>query len=298
MVKTGVKQNNKKILKETKIMLISVTVNIILSLIKIISGVLFKTGVLIADGLHSFSDLTTDFVAIFGNIISKKPADNEHPYGHGRGEYLTNLIIGTIIIIMGLMIIYSSYSKNAVIPTIYVFVVTIITIICKYFLSKYVIHEGKKLNNTVIISSGKESGADVISSIFVLISVGLMHLSKYYKIFEYADMVGMIIVALFIIKVGYDILKENVSTLLGEQIMDENYIDKIKQFILKDENIKKIDHFFFLKYGPYNKLIIEITISHKLTINQTDKIIKTIKRDIKNFDEKIKYIIVQISSDT
>ncbi len=88
----------------TKTMVVSMIVNVFLSLIKIISGILGSCNSLIADGIHSISDLSTDIIAIIGNKLSLKPADNKHPYGHGKIEYLTSLIISIVILFLGFLL--------------------------------------------------------------------------------------------------------------------------------------------------------------------------------------------------
>lgn len=129
----------------TKTMVVSMIVNVFLSLIKIISGILGSCNSLIADGIHSISDLSTDIIAIIGNKLSLKPADNKHPYGHGKIEYLTSLIISIVILFLGFSIIYNTINRQTVIPKVWVLIVSFITIISKYFLSSFIIKQGKEL---------------------------------------------------------------------------------------------------------------------------------------------------------
>ena len=197
--------------------------NFFLSIFKIISGIIFHSSALIADGIHSFSDLVTDVVAIIGNTFSLKPADREHPYGHGNAEYLTSIVIGSIIIIIGLILIGSVVDKEIVIPNVLVVVVSFITIVVKMILSRYLIKKGIMHKNNILIASGKESSADVVSSIIVLISGILMQFTNTIEIFKYADIIASIIVGIFIIHTGFSILKENISQILGRREDDEEF---------------------------------------------------------------------------
>ena len=215
----------------TKTMVVSMIVNVFLSLIKIISGILGSCNSLIADGIHSISDLSTDIIAIIGNKLSLKPADNKHPYGHGKIEYLTSLIISIVILFLGFSIIYNTINRQTVIPKVWVLIVSFITIISKYFLSSFIIKQGKRINSTILIASGYESRSDAVGSIGVFLSVIVMHLSSYINIFKYADKVATIIIAILIIKTGFNILKENIGLLLGEQLIDEDYLQKIKNIM-------------------------------------------------------------------
>ena len=225
----------------TKTMVVSMIVNVFLSLIKIISGILGSCNSLIADGIHSISDLSTDIIAIIGNKLSLKPADNKHPYGHGKIEYLTSLIISIVILFLGFSIIYNTINRQTVIPKVWVLIVSFITIISKYFLSSFIIKQGKRINSTILIASGYESRSDAVGSIGVFLSVIVMHLSSYINIFKYADKVATIIIAILIIKTGFNILKENIGLLLGEQLIDEDYLQKIKNIIYEEEDLKRIE---------------------------------------------------------
>ncbi|HPF82700.1 MAG TPA: cation diffusion facilitator family transporter [Bacilli bacterium] len=272
----------------------SIVVNTTLAIIKVFIGLLAKSGALIADGIHSFSDLVTDFVAIFGTYLSKKPADEKHPFGHGKIEYLTSIGISLVIIFMGLFIIYES-RNNESLPSILVLSVSVFTIISKYVLSSYIIKKGYKYKNNILISSGYESRTDVISSIVVLISSVLMLLSEKIEILKYADVVAMIIVGLFIIRTGYKLLVENISTILGEKETDEEEINKVKNIINKVEDIKTIDSLLLIKYGTYYKLICEVGMDENAPLKDVHSHIELLEKKLKSRDKRIKYVTIHVN---
>lgn len=277
----------------TKTMVVSMIVNVFLSLIKIISGILGSCNSLIADGIHSISDLSTDIIAIIGNKLSLKPADNKHPYGHGKIEYLTSLIISIVILFLGFSIIYNTINKQTVIPKVWVLIVSFITIISKYFLSSFIIKQGKRINSTILIASGYESRSDAVGSIGVFLSVIVMHLSSYISIFKYADKVATIIIAILIIKTGFNILKENIGLLLGEQLIDEDYLQKIKNIIYEEEDLK-IKNIHILRNGPYNHLVATITMNNFMSLEEAHDKIDLIELKVKEYDEKIKYVTIHV----
>lgn len=277
----------------TKTMVVSMIVNVFLSLIKIISGILGSCNSLIADGIHSISDLSTDIIAIIGNKLSLKPADNKHPYGHGKIEYLTSLIISIVILFLGFSIIYNTINRQTVIPKVWVLIVSFITIISKYFLSSFIIKQGKRINSTILIASGYESRSDAVGSIGVFLSVIVMHLSSYINIFKYADKVATIIIAILIIKTGFNILKENIGLLLGEQLIDENYLQKIKNIIYEEEDLK-IKNIHILRNGPYNHLVATITMNNFMSLEEAHDKIDLIELKVKEYDEKIKYVTIHV----
>ena len=272
----------------------SFIVNLLLACFKVLIGFIFKSTALIADGMHSFSDLATDVVAFVGSKISRKPADKEHPFGHGKTEYLTSMIIGIVVLLLGLTIIGNSNNTKAI-PSMIVTIVTIFTITCKYLLSSYLIKSGKKLNNAILISSGKESRADVISSVVVLISSILMQFSNTYKFLIYADSVATIIVGILIIRTGFLILKENISIILGKQEDNKEYINCLKKVILKHNEILKIDRLIIIKYGPYYNLTLELTMPNILSLKDAHNIVHTVENNLKKYDQKIAFITTHIN---
>ena len=279
----------------TKVMSVSIITNTFLSLIKIIIGFICKSSALLADGVHSFSDLLTDFFAIIGNIMAKKPADEKHPYGHGKIEYLTSIGISIVIIILGLTIINNSMHSKVVMSSLIVSIVSLITITLKYLLSEYIIRKGKKLENNILIASGKESRADVISSLVVFISAILSVFSKYIEVFKYSDKIAGIIVGILIIRTGFLILKENISIILGEQEIKGETLNKIRKIILNNKDIKTIDELIILKFGHCYKVSMEVSMNPDLTLLECHTIVDKLEKKLKKEVEKIEYITVHVN---
>ena len=276
------------------IMCISIVTNIFLALIKIVTGILFQSGALLSDGIHSLSDLFTDFVAIIGNLLARKPADLEHPYGHGKIEYITSLIIGIIIFIVGVKVIDSSIHSSIVIPNTILLIVSLITISAKLLLSNYIIRQGINLNNNILIASGKESRMDVISSLVVFISIVFMQLSNISSIFKYSDKIASIIVGLFIIKTSIEILKDNVSVVLGKQETNIEYINSIKNIIKGVKGVIDIKSLIIMKYGISSTLTLVITMDGNTSISKSHVIADLIEQKIIKYNDNIKNINIHI----
>lgn len=269
--------------------------NFFLSIFKVISGIIFHSSALIADGIHSFSDLVTDVVAIIGNTFSLKPADREHPYGHGNFEYLTSIVIGSIIIIIGLILIGSVVDKEIVIPNVLVVVVSFITIVVKMILSRYLIKKGIMHKNNILIASGKESSADVVSSIIVLISGILMQFTNTIEIFKYADIIASIIVGIFIIHTGFSILKENISQILGRREDDEEFISDIKIELFNFEDVLDVDDIMLMKIGPYYRVSIELSMDSSYSLKKAHDIAHNMEKILMLKNEKIKYVNIHVN---
>ena len=144
-----------------------------------------------------------------------------------------------------------------------------------------------------MIASGYESRSDAVGSIGVFLSVIVMHLSSYINIFKYADKVATIIIAILIIKTGFNILKENIGLLLGEQLIDEDYLQKIKNIIYEEEDLK-IKNIHILRNGPYNHLVATITMNNFISLEEAHDKIDLIELKVKEYDEKIKYVTIHV----
>ena len=281
--------------KENKVMIVSVIVNTSLAILKVIFGIVGRSKALVADGLHSFSDLATDLFAIIGNILSNKPADEKHPFGHGKLEYLISMGIGLIILFVGFSIIYGSINNKIIIPSIWVIIVTIFTIFLKLLLSRYVIKKGYEYKQNILIASGKESSADVISSIVVLVSSILIQFSNKFELLKYTDIIATIIVGIFIIKIGFEVFKENISTIIGERETDNELLSSIQRIICEEKDIISIDKLDLIKYGSYFEVIGEVGMNENFTLKECHDVIEKIENRLKDFDERNRYITIHVN---
>lgn len=278
----------------SKALIKSFMCNLFLAVTKVIAGFLGHFSALIADGVHSFSDLATDAVSIFGNRYALKPADKEHPFGHGKIEYLTCLAIGLVVLVLGFEIIANAVNEEFVIPNKLVILVSLLTIAIKFILFNYLLKVGKKYNNAILIASGKESSADVISSIFVLISSILMQFSDQYPILGYSNLVATIIVAVLIIRTGFNIIKDNISSIIGEQETDISTEDMIN-ILSSEEKVDCVDNFAVIKNGPYFQITGEISMNENLSLKEVHEIVENLEMKIKSYDERAKYINIHVN---
>lgn len=281
--------------KVTKVLVKSLIVNILLTLTKFVFGIIYKSKVLVADGIHSLSDLATDVVSIYGSKLSLKPADNEHPYGHGKIEYLTSIVIGAVILALALSLLGNSLNTKNTIASNMVLYVTIFTILAKYLISRYILSKGVKYKSNLLIASGKESRSDVISSAIVIVTYFLSKLSSYSKIFLYSDTIGTFIIGLIILKTAYRILKENIVSILGEIEQDEEYLDKIREIILENSEVVNIEELNIIKYGHYYQANITINMDSDVTLEDACLVSDRIKKKLINKKTRISYAKISIN---
>lgn len=242
--------------------------------------------------MHCLSDMVTDIMGLIGSKLSNKKPDESHPYGYGKIEYLTSIFMGIIIIALGLITLINVFTGNLEKTNFYAAIVIIIGIIIKYTLSRYLLKKGKQYNSCILTTNGLESRYDSFCSLFALIFILLTMLGSRWKIFLYADILGGIITSALTLKVGFEILKENISSILGEIETDETKLNKIKNIINKHSEIKEIKTITLLKYGSYYNATIEIKMPKQINLKEINKIETKIKESLLNEDLNIKFISI------
>ncbi len=283
-------------MKRTTIVLItSLITNLFLSISKIIVGIWGRSQALVADGAHSFSDLATDLVALFGNKMATRPADMEHPFGHGRVEYITSMFIAVTIIGLGFTLIKDSFLSPHSQPDQKVLWLVVLTIILKLLVSLMLIHIGKKDKNQILVSSGKESLMDVLSSCVVFVAIFLSQFQDRYSIFAYADRIGGVFVGILILIMGITLLKENISILIGQRELDPVMVEKIVRAIATLPLSSEVHDVVLIKYGPYYRANIAIRMDDEKTLHEYHHDSNLIKTHLMEQFATIQYIDIQVN---
>lgn len=207
--------------------------NIVVSLAKIVYGVISNTASMIADGFHSFSDGASNVVGIVGIWFSAKPADKTHPYGHHKVETLSTIAISFLLFFVSIKIAVDAYGRIAS-PTepeigIMNFVVMILTTMVNIFVVLYEKAKGHKLKSSILISDSKHTQSDIYISISVVLGFIFIKLG-----FPIADPIISFFISILIAKAGIEILKEAIDVLIDAQMMDT---DEIYSIVMEFEEV-------------------------------------------------------------
>ena len=278
--------------KIIKTLLVSVFVNVGLVICKLIIGFLGSSKALIANAIHSLTDLITDGIAIIGNNFSMRPADSKHPYGYGQIEYVTNIIVGLVILILGISQIINAFSGDIDIPSNIIIYTSVIAIVVKYTLAKYITIKGKEYKSGILIVSGFESKADALTTLFVIISSLLSKLTVYNDLYKYSDNVCTFVIGIYISYVSLKILKENAFDLIDKVEDNQELINKIKKKILKNEEIKDITSLSLIKYGTYYTANLEIALNKNIKLKDIKEINKRLEKQLVNRRTRISYLVL------
>lgn len=269
-------------------------INIALVVFKLWVGIVGKSQALVADGVHSLSDLFSDLIVILGIRWGRKAPDEDHPFGHRRIETISGLIIGVILILVGVGIIYDAIFEiardNFHSPSIYVIYVAAGSILSKEILFWYTRSIGRKIKSTVIMANAWHHRTDALSSVAVLIGVLFAYINpKFYL----ADTIAAIIVSIFIMQVGVSLiwsaLKEVVDTAPDKEILLE-----IEQHA---ENIQGViqAHDIRARYSGALILVeIHIVVDPNLTVREGHGIAKQVELCLLNEVEGVEKVIVHV----
>lgn len=278
-----------------KTLLKSIFINTFLVITKIIISVIGSSKALLANAIHSLSDLITDIIAIVGHLISKKPATKKYPLGFGKIEYLTNIIVGTVILFLGIESITNAFSTKLSIPSNIILIVSIISAIVKYILANYILNQGQKHKNGILIVSGIESKADALTCALVVISVILSKLTPYNSIYSYSDNVCTLIIGLYIVYIAFKILKENVLNIIGIAEENEVLINEVKQIVLNHKEVKEIKDLSIIKYGSYYVATMELNLSKNIKLKKINNLKASIKKQVISSNNNISYLTISVN---
>ena len=268
----------------------SFLVTLFLTILKFIGSVMSNSKTLLADSIHCMSDMSTDLISIIGTKISSKKPDLNHPYGHGKIEYLTSIIMSFFIISLGISILLNSFNGETLVPNMYAIIVLLITIVLKYILSSYLFIKGKLLNSNIIKTNAIESRYDTYNSILALIFILITIIGSDNNILKYFDKIGSVVMSLLTIKVGIEVLLKNTSSILGEVEEDKSILKNVENIIKsKDYKVRRLS---LLKYGSYYDATIDLLLDKNITLENLYIIEKKIKRDLKRSDMSIRYVTV------
>jgi cation diffusion facilitator family transporter len=264
---------------------ISIIGNILLFALKYWAGIVTGSLALIADAWHTLSDSVSSVIVLIGGKISRKPADSDHPFGHGRAEHIAAIIIGVMLAIVAFDFVVGAIEKfGTKEKTIFgtaAWVATIISIISKELMAQYAFWAAKKANSTILKADAWHHRSDALSSVVILI--GLL-VGNY---FWWTDAVLSFIVALMIGWASYEIMSKEITSLLGESPKKELLLS-IQETAQKTSNQPlHLHHIHIHNYGQHTELSCHIKLPPNMPLNEAHEICTNVELAIL---EKFGYI--------
>ncbi len=247
--------------------------NIILTVLKLLAGLFGGSKAMISDALHSASDIIATSVVLVGIRIAKKPMDKEHPYGHGKVEPITAAFVGVTLVFAAVMIVKGIVEAiimhSFTTPTFLALGAALLSIVVKEAMYRVTFAAGKKINSEAIKADAWHHRSDALSSIGTLVGISGSMLGKWLNIgfLEYLDPIAGAVVACFIFKVAYDILKHAVKGLMDSSPDDEKLCG-INKAAADTEGVCAVRSVKSRYVGRYLFVDMEIEVNSGLTVEE------------------------------
>ena len=247
--------------------IIGIVANVLLAAFKAAVGILASSVAIVMDAVNNLSDALSSVITIIGTKLSERPADREHPFGFGRVEYFSAIIIAVLVLSAGITSLIESIKKifNPTEPgyTTVTLIVIVVAIVVKLVLGQFVKRQGQQLKSDALIASGSDALFDAIITLATLVSAGIMLLWN-------VSLDGILgaLISLVIIKAGIEMLASPVNELLGARISQE-LVHDIKQEVGTFEGVHGVFDIILHNYGP-NVLIGSLHINVYDTMNAYD----------------------------
>lgn len=274
-----------------KAVYIAIIGNIFLTIFNIVIGLVSGSYALLSEGLHTLSDVATSIIAYFGFKIGSKPADENHPLGHGRVESIAGIIIVAVLILMAFEIITGALNKifftsTISSPSYLAIFMAIIGILINILMSNYIIKIGKEIKSSSIVADGKHQRVDVFSSLAILIGVLVSRFGFYWL----DPLIGLII-GLLILKTAFSIAKENVNDIMGV-VPSKELLKKIEDVSNSVNDVKGTHDIIVNNFGSYSTITLHIELPGDLTLNESHIIAHIVQDRIMDEIDEVQRVTV------
>ncbi len=244
---------------------VSVGVNLVLTVIQIAVGVLAKSQGLIADGIHSLSDLVADFVVLFASHHSKKDADEDHPYGHQRFETAASLVLGTLLLVVGLGMLWSAAHKleaPETVQTVHIIALWVAggALIAKELLFRYMLSVAKRVKSSMLVANAWHARSDAASSLVV--GIGIIGNLAGYPIL---DPIAALIVGFMVTKMGWGFSWDALHDLM-DRAVDEEEVQAIRTTLIETPGVSGVHDLRTRKMGDMVVVDAHIEVDSTITV--------------------------------
>lgn len=244
---------------------VSVGVNVVLSSVQIVIGVLARSQGLIADGIHSLSDLVADFVVLFANHHAQKDADENHPYGHQRFETAASLVLGLLLLAVGVGMVWSAVLKledPKTVPQVHSIALWVAggALVGKELLFRYMLAVAKRVKSSMLVANAWHARSDAASSLVVGIGIAGNLLG-----YPILDPIAALVVGLMVAKMGWDFGWDAMHDLMDRSV-DEQEVQAIRQTLLETPGVSGVHDVRTRKMGDMIVVDAHIEVNATITV--------------------------------
>ena len=279
-----------------KVSVTTIIGNLILSVLKLIAGIVAHSSAMISDAVHSASDVFSTFVVMIGIKLASKEPDKEHPYGHERLECVAAIALAMVLFITGLgigaealgNIVQGNYNDLQV-PGMLALVAAIISIVSKEGMYWYTRINAKRIDSSALMADAWHHRSDAFSSIGALVGIAGARMG-----FPVMDSIASLVIFLFIVKAAYDIFKDSIDKMVDHSCDEETEKD-IFECVIENEDVMGVDLLQTRIFGNKIYVDVEIQVDGSYTLQEAHKIAETVHDNIEKNFPKVKHIMVHVN---
>jgi len=276
-----------------KVTLIGSLVDFLLGVVKILVGWLAHSQALVADGIHSLSDLATDFIVLYAAKHSHRAADEDHPYGHGRIETLATVGLGISLIVVAFGIGYDAVRRMndmdlLLHPGAMALAVAVVSVFAKEGIYHYTKNAAVKLRSNMLMANAWHSRSDAISSIVVVIGVGGAMMG-----YPYLDAVAAIAVAVMIAKIGIDLIRASSKELI-DTALEPKVVDAIRKEIVDVDGVRALHMLRSRRSGADALVDLHVQVDPRISVSEGHQIGDTVRRRLLERVDEVTDVTVHI----
>jgi len=274
----------------------SVFVNIVLTITQVVAGIFSHSQSLIADGVHSLSDLISDFLVLIASHHSKTPADDDHPYGHGRIETAASLVLGAILVLTGIGIMYGAAIKlenigNLPPVTSLALWTAGLALIAKEGLFRYMLHVGEQLRSPMLIANAWHARSDAASSLVVAVGIAANMMG-----FIYADAIAAILVGFMIVRMGLVFVWEALQELIDAGLSFEE-VASIRQTLMDTQGVENVHELRTRKMAHRVLVDAHILVDSKISVSEGHSIAERARKRVIESHESVNDVLVHVDTE-
>lgn len=276
-----------------RVTLVGAVVNLLLSVLKIVVGVIGQSQALVADGVHSLSDLASDVLVWFAAGQANQAPDEEHPYGHGRFETAATLGLGILLGIIGIGVVWDAFERlifpeDLWIPKQIALYAALVSVIAKEALYWYTVRVADQVNSKMLRANAWHHRTDAISSVVVLIGVGGALLG-----FPYLDAIAAIAVGLMIIHIGWELGFEAIEELV-DKALDDQKVQEIRTLIEDIDGVRSLHMLRTRRHGHVASADVHVLVSPWLSVSEGHMLAVKVEEVLKAGVDEITDVTVHI----
>lgn len=277
-----------------KVSLVSIVGNVILTVFKLLAGILAHSGAMISDAVHSASDIFSSIIVIVGVKLAAKESDHEHPYGHERLECVAAIVLSVILLVTGLFIGYEAINliitpKETTIPGVLAMIAAVVSIVSKEAMYWYTRFYAKRLDSGALMADAWHHRSDALSSVGALLGIAAARLG-----FPIFDPIASLVICLFIAKAAYDIFNDAIAKMVDHACSVELEQD-IADCAAAQENVLGVDLIQTRVFGNKIYVDIEISADGSKTLLEGHEIAQAVHDAIESRFPDVKHIMVHVN---